>query len=158
VLIKGEGVRALMIRGDQAPQSKAPDGDPHYVWPGCALVRPGRCDVRCSWHSAAGPAPPTSVGCKPTRWVHRRRRTATLDPYRGTRTRSETNCPTQSRCSTPSMSSASGRRSSTRSAAASNKTPLGHRGHKNDPLYQVCGPLRRGVERLTERQDGWNQR
>jgi transposase len=29
---------------------------------------------------------------------------------------------------------------------------LGHRGHKDDPLYQVRGLLRHGVERLTERQ------
>jgi hypothetical protein len=29
---------------------------------------------------------------------------------------------------------------------------LGHRGHKNDPLYQIRGLLRHGVERLSERQ------
>jgi transposase len=29
---------------------------------------------------------------------------------------------------------------------------LGHRGHKNDPLYQIRGLLRHGVEHLTERQ------
>src|SRR5829696_3147805 len=29
---------------------------------------------------------------------------------------------------------------------------VGHRGHKHDPLYQICGILRHGVEHLTERQ------
>ena len=29
---------------------------------------------------------------------------------------------------------------------------LGHRGHKDDPLYQIRGLLRHGVEHLTERQ------
>jgi transposase len=29
---------------------------------------------------------------------------------------------------------------------------LGHRGHKNDPLYQIRGLLRHGVEHLSERQ------
>ena len=29
---------------------------------------------------------------------------------------------------------------------------LGHRGHKHDPLYQIRGLLRHGVEHLSERQ------
>jgi hypothetical protein len=32
---------------------EGPDGDPLYVWFGCALVCPGRCDVRCSRHACA---------------------------------------------------------------------------------------------------------
>jgi transposase len=31
------------------------------------------------------------------------------------------------------------------------KDTLGHRGHKNDPLYQIRGLLRHGVEHLSER-------
>ena len=43
-------------------------------------------------------------------------------------------------------------RSSTRSAAACSKTTVGHRGHKDDPLYKIRGLLRHGVEHLTDKQ------
>lgn len=41
---------------------------------------------------------------------------------------------------------------STRSGAGSSRTPLGHRGHRDDPLYRIRGLLRRGSEHLNERQ------
>jgi len=43
-------MRASRPSGSDATKlsDEGPDGDPLYVWPGYALVRPGRCDVRYS--------------------------------------------------------------------------------------------------------------
>src|SRR5215217_1721832 len=66
-------------------------------------------------------------------------------------TRFMTASPMRSRCSMPSMWCGSGLRWSMRSGVGCSKTAWAA-GHKHDPLYQIRGLLRHGVEHLTERQ------
>ncbi len=50
------------------------------------------------------------------------------------------------------MSSNSGRRSSTRSAAGCSRNSSASAAHKHDPLYKIRGLLRHGLEHVSERQ------
>ena len=52
-----QGVRRRGLQDRKRPSNlitKDPDGGPLYVWFGCALVRPGRCDLRRSRHARPG--------------------------------------------------------------------------------------------------------
>ena len=53
---------------------------------------------------------------------------------------------------TPSTSSSSPRRWSTRSAAGSSRTSTATAAHRDDPLYRIRNILRAGAENLTDRQ------
>ena len=51
-------MRASGPSGSEATKlsDEGPDGDPLYVWPGHALVHPGRCDIRRSRHATVASA------------------------------------------------------------------------------------------------------
>ena len=62
-----QGVRRSGPSGSVATklsESEGPDGAPLYVWFGRALVRPSRCDLRCSRHACprCGGRRPTTAG------------------------------------------------------------------------------------------------
>ncbi len=83
----------------------------------------------------------------PGRWSGPRWTRSAVTP-----TPSATSYPTRLQFSTPSTWCGSAPRSSTRSAAACKQDTVGHRGHKDDPLYKIRGLLRHGVEHLTDKQ------
>ena len=94
----------------------------------------------------------------PTRRVHRRHRAGRAwIRSAATRTRSMTSCPTRSPSSTPSTWSGSATQVVDEVRRRVQQDTLGHRGHKDDPLYQIRGLLRHGVEHLIRQPAGQAQ-